>query len=69
MNALNDPEGIAFLLIFGVLGIIVLLIALVIEKVVETRRFRIDAFDARRCERAGSQDEFSRRLRARGLQQ
>lgn len=30
------------------------------------RRARLDGVDARRCERAGSQDEFVRRLRAGG---
>lgn len=69
MNAwLNaNADGIALMLIFGLIGTIVLLILLVAEKVHQTRRFRIDGCDESRCERTGSMNEFSRRLRARGL--
>jgi hypothetical protein len=69
MNAWLDAnvEGLAFILIFGLIGIAALLVAAVIDKVHETRRFRLNAIDERRCERAGSQNEFTRRLRARGV--
>lgn len=64
MNWLDaNADGLAFMLVMGLLGCAVLLIALVIEKVHQTRRFRVDAFDARRCERAGSQGEIERRIR------
>jgi hypothetical protein len=66
VNAYLDAnaEGLGLLLIFGLIAIVVLLIALVCEKVERTRHMRIDAeIDYARCERAGSQREIARRIR------
>ena len=68
MNAWLDAQadGIAFMLVMGLIGIAVLLIAAVVEKVHQTRRHRItriDGVDVARCERPGSQGENMRRIR------
>lgn len=68
MNAWLDAQadGIAFMLWFGIAGIVVLLIALLCEKVHQTRRHRItriSGVDVARCERPGSQGENMRRIR------
>lgn len=68
MNTLFDPDGLAFLLIFALLGLVVLFVALAIETHVERkgrRQYRMWSVDQARCERVGSVEEFKRRLRAR----
>ena len=63
----TDPEGLALLLAIALLGLVFLCVAAVVEHVaIGRRRRRFTRIDFRRCERAGSQSEFVRRLRAGG---
>jgi hypothetical protein len=68
MNALlSDPEGLALALVMSLLGIVFLIVAAVVEHRHKRRaRWNVERVDLPRCERPGSQDEFSRRLRAGG---
>lgn len=64
-----NADGLVLMLVFGLAGTAFLAVALVIEWLVTRRRaerWALTRIDYARCERAGSQDSFRRRLRARG---
>lgn len=63
----QDPDGAALMLCILLGLLVVLLIAAVVEAYLErrrSRRHRLDRVDLARCERAGSQGENQRRIRA-----
>lgn len=62
----TNAEGLALMFWIGCLLIAWLSIAAVVEQLLQRhQRRRFDRIDLRRCERAGSQHEFARRLHAR----
>lgn len=63
-----DPDGVMMMLIFGIVGIVCLALAGLLQVAVKPRRprYTVTRVDYARCERTGSQASFVRRLRARG---